>query len=269
MHTRALAARRAPRRARPCSPRWRRGCRGCRASALSAPSCIAPPRESVRSSSCSAIVPPHSRWRWSASRSTPAFATGCPSSVKPPRPARAARPSSVSRSPSRPRVSAARLPTGTCACRGGRLAHRAQQLGGVDRRSVLGIAITAPNPPAAAARVPLSMSSLCSCPGLRRCTCGSKKAGSAYRRPSPSTISSFPAAGPAGSVRRRASRARSAARWPRRALSRSKRPSTPRRRDPTRARPAAASPLRERAGARTSAGALIGYAPGGASVLCE
>ncbi len=163
-------------------------------SALSAPSCIAPPRESERSSSCSAIVPPHSRWRWSASRSTPAFATGCPSSVKPAAPCSRSAPISVSSSPSRPRVSAPRLPTGTCACSAAvsrtERSSSAESIAG----SVLGIAITAPNPPAAAALVPLSMSSLCSCPGLRRCTCGSKNAGSAYRRPSPSTISISPAA---------------------------------------------------------------------------
>jgi hypothetical protein len=41
---------------------------------------------------------------------------------------------------------------------------------------VFGIATTAQYPPAAAARVPVSMSSLCSWPGTRRWTCGSKKA---------------------------------------------------------------------------------------------
>ena len=39
--------------------------------ALTAPSCIAPPRESVGSSSCSAITPPHRRWYCSALRSIP------------------------------------------------------------------------------------------------------------------------------------------------------------------------------------------------------
>ena len=47
--------------------------------------------------------------------------------------------------------------------------------------SVLGIATTAQKPPAAAARVPVSRSSLCSWPGTRRCTWGSTKAGSTWR----------------------------------------------------------------------------------------
>ncbi len=54
--------------------------------------------------------------------------------------------------------------------------------------SVLGIATTMQNPPAAAARVPVSRSSLCSCPGVRRCTCGSTNAGNRWR-PCASTIS--------------------------------------------------------------------------------
>ena len=54
--------------------------------------------------------------------------------------------------------------------------------------SVLGIATTAQKPPAAAARVPVSRSSLCSWPGTRRCTWGSTKAGSTWR-PSPSMTS--------------------------------------------------------------------------------
>ena len=46
--------------------------------------------------------------------------------------------------------------------------------------SVLGIAITAQKPPAAAAAVPVSMSSLYSWPGVRRWTCGSTKPGNAW-----------------------------------------------------------------------------------------
>ena len=52
-------------------------------SALTSPSCIAPSRESVGSSSCSASTPPQRRWYCSAWRSIPALATGLPSSVKP------------------------------------------------------------------------------------------------------------------------------------------------------------------------------------------
>ena len=51
--------------------------------ALTAPSFIEPPRESVGSSSCSASTPPHRRWYCSALRSIPALRTGVPSSVKP------------------------------------------------------------------------------------------------------------------------------------------------------------------------------------------
>ena len=54
--------------------------------------------------------------------------------------------------------------------------------------SVLGMARIAQKPPAAAARVPESMSSSSSRPGVRRCTCGSTKAGKACR-PSASTTS--------------------------------------------------------------------------------
>ena len=60
--------------------------------------------------------------------------------------------------------------------------------------SVLGIATTAQKPPAAAARVPVSRSSLCSWPGTRRCTWGSTKAGRTWR-PSPSMTSA-----PSGTV---------------------------------------------------------------------
>ena len=54
--------------------------------------------------------------------------------------------------------------------------------------SVFGIATTATKPPAAAARVPESRSSLCSWPGTRRWTCGSTKPGNRCR-PSPSSTS--------------------------------------------------------------------------------
>ena len=47
--------------------------------------------------------------------------------------------------------------------------------------SVFGIATIAQKPPAAAARVPVSRSSLCSWPGVRRWTCGSTKAGNRWR----------------------------------------------------------------------------------------
>ena len=54
--------------------------------------------------------------------------------------------------------------------------------------SVFGIAATRQKPPAAADRVPVSRSSLCSWPGVRRWTCGSTKPGNSVR-PAPSTSS--------------------------------------------------------------------------------
>ena len=63
--------------------------------------------------------------------------------------------------------------------------------------SVLGIATTAQKPPAAAARVPVSRSSLCSWPGVRRCTCGSTKPGNRCA-PAPSSASAPSGAAIAG-----------------------------------------------------------------------
>ena len=87
----------------------------------------------------------------------------------------------------------ARKPTGIRASR--RAASRSERstVASSTTGSVFGIATTATKPPAAAARVPLSRSSLCSWPGTRRCTCGSTKPGSRWR-PSPS-IASAPSGG--------------------------------------------------------------------------
>ena len=81
-------------------------------SADTAPSCIAPPADSVGSSSWRAIGSPASRWYWSAWRNTPALVTGRPSSVKPTAPAAARSAISVSPSPFWPRVIAAMKPVG-------------------------------------------------------------------------------------------------------------------------------------------------------------
>ncbi len=62
--------------------------------------------------------------------------------------------------------------------------------------TVLGIATIAQNPPAAAAAVPESMSSLYSWPGVRRCTCGSTNAGNRCL-PAASTVSAPSGAGSA------------------------------------------------------------------------
>ena len=117
--------------------------------------------------------------------------TGRPSSVKPSAPC----PAQLGHLSQLDALEAARdrreKPTGTRASRAA--ASRSERSSGAESitGSVLGIAITAPNPPAAAARVPVSRSSLCSWPGLRRCTCGSKNAGSRCL-PAPSTTSDRP-----------------------------------------------------------------------------
>ena len=169
-----------------------------------APSCIAPSRESSGSSSCSAITPPHSRWYCSALRSVPADTTGLPSSVKPSAPASRSSAISVSSLPLRSRVIAARKPTGTLACRCAVSVSERRIDASSTTGSVLGMAITAQKPPAAAAAVPDSRFSLYSWPGVRRCTCGSTKPGNRCL-PAASMIS-VSAAGRDGSRARRARR---------------------------------------------------------------
>ena len=156
--------------------------------AETSPSCITPAPERLGSSSCSASTPPHSRWYCSALRRIAARWTGLPSSVKPSAPASASSAISVSASPASPRVIEARKPTGMRASR--RAASRSERstVASSTTGSVFGIATTATKPPAAAARVPESRSSLCSWPGTRRCTCGSTKPGNRWR-PSPSSTS--------------------------------------------------------------------------------
>ena len=65
--------------------------------------------------------------------------------------------------------------------------------------TVLGMAHTAVNPPAAAARVPVAMSSLYSWPGSRRCVCRSMNPGTTHEPRTSSTRVDFgtPAASPA------------------------------------------------------------------------
>ncbi len=100
----------------------------------------------------------------------PALRIGNPSSEKPRAPASRRSAISVSSSPLISRVTVARKPVGTDAP--SRAASRrastsaASETGG----SVFAIAITPQKPPAAAERVPVSMSSLCSWPGVRRWT---------------------------------------------------------------------------------------------------
>ena len=113
---------------------------------------------------------------------------GPPSSVKPSAPWVRSSAISVSSRPCWPRVIAAMKPTGTRASRAAPSRSERRIAPESTTGSVFGMATTQQNPPAAAARVPVSRSSLCSCPGVRRCTCGSTKAGSRWR-PSPATTS--------------------------------------------------------------------------------
>ena len=154
VHARVLVARRARRRGRPSSTREIDGIPASPSRAETAPSCITPSPDSAGSSSCRAITPPHSRWYWSALRSIPAETTGLPSSVKPSAPASRSSAISVSSSPLQ-----AAGDRGQEADRDARLALRARRSSEPQharrrRRpgSVLGIAITAQKPPAAAAR---------------------------------------------------------------------------------------------------------------------
>ena len=149
---------------------------------------MAPRPLSAGSSSCSASSAPARRWYCSALRIIPAETMGLPSSVKAMAPSSRSSAISVSSSPRRPLVIEAVKATGTRASRAA-ASRRARRMGALSTTgSVLGIATTAQKPPAAAARVPVSRSSLCSWPGTRRCTCGSTKAGSTWRR-SPSMTS--------------------------------------------------------------------------------
>ena len=123
---------------------------------------------------------------WSARRIRPAERTGRPSSVKPAAPSSASSPISVSSAPCCPFVIAARNPTGISAsaraCSISEPSTAAESTTG----SVFGIARIAQKPPAAAAAVPEAIVSSSSRPGVRRCTCGSTKAG-ASTSPLPST----------------------------------------------------------------------------------
>ena len=96
--------------------------------------------------------------------------TGRPSSVKPAAPASPSSPISVSSPPSEPLEMAAKKPTGTsasaCASSMSAPSTAAESTTG----SVLGMAMMAQNPPAAAARVPEAIDSSSSRPGVRRWT---------------------------------------------------------------------------------------------------
>ena len=103
------------------------------------------------------MIPPHSRWYCSALRSIPAETTGLPSSVKPIAPASRSSAISVSSSPARPRVIAARKPTGTWASCRARWVSEPRTAAVSIVGLVFGIATIAQKPPAAAAAVPVSI----------------------------------------------------------------------------------------------------------------
>ena len=140
------------------------------------------------------MIPPLSRWYCRARRSIPAEVTGLPSSVKPIAPTSRSSAISVSSSPRRPRVMLAKKPVGTRARADASAISELTTDAVSTVGTVFGIATIAQYPPAAAAAVPESMSSLYSWPGVRRCTCGSTNAGNRCL-PAASTVSAPSGAG--------------------------------------------------------------------------
>jgi hypothetical protein len=145
--------------------------------AETAPSCMTPAPERSGSSSWRAIGRPARRWYCRALRRMRALRIGRPSSESATAPAAASSFMSVSSSPRIPRVTVARKPMPTLASTSARSRRATTSAAVSTGGSVLAIARIPQKPPAAAALEPVSMSSLCSWPGVRRCTCGSKKAG--------------------------------------------------------------------------------------------
>ena len=158
------------------------------------PSCITPSPDRHMSSSCRVNSSPVARWYCSARRITRALSTGTPSSDSAAAPASARSPCSVSAPPCCPTVMAGMNPVGTTASCAARCSSDPRMLGLSVGGWVLGMASTVTTPPAAALAVPDAMSSACSLPGVRRCTCTSTMPGITVR-PAAST-SSRPAASP-------------------------------------------------------------------------
>ena len=163
---------------RPSATRRSTGSRRCRAAAETAPSCIAEPRVSERSSQCSESTRPVIEAYWSARRRRPALSTGRPSSEKPTAPASASAPSSASCSPRWPSEIAPRKPTATAASLAARSCSACMSERGVDHR--IGVRHREDRGEAAGggrggarSRCPPRAPG----PGVRRCTCGSMKAG--------------------------------------------------------------------------------------------
>ena len=132
----------------------------------------------------------------SARRITAALVTGRPSSLNATAPARASASSGASCSPNCPTVTAAIGSTSQCPAASARLRTHSTHAAVSTTGSVLGMHAMAVKPPAAAARVPVSMVSLADWPGSRRWTCGSTSPG-ATTAPRPSKTRAC-AAGRAG-----------------------------------------------------------------------
>src|ERR1051325_1746971 len=134
------------------------------------PSCIAPPRASERSSQWSATAIPKVCAYSSAVRMRRLEATGFPSSLTATAPASTSSPNSVSCSPFWPIDTAAIGETRAFPARAAWRSTKPTVAWLSVTGSVLGIAQTAVNPPAAAAIAPVAIVSACSKPGSRRCT---------------------------------------------------------------------------------------------------
>ena len=129
------------------------------------------------------------RWYCRARRITPASATGWPSSLNPAAPASASSTCSVSSAPRWPTVIAARNPTRTAASCSPRSSSDSSTEAVSTTGAVFGMATIVAKPPRGGGQLPVAMSSRSSRPGVRRCTWGSTKPGTATR-PAASTSSS-------------------------------------------------------------------------------
>ncbi len=138
-----------------------------------APACIALPFVIVGSWQCCMKHSPVGATAASTRDIIPAVGTQSPSSLYATAPASRSRWTSVNSSPLRPFVAAATGNTRHTPVCAARCCTSARTSGLSSAGPVLGMQHTLVNPPETAAAVPVAMVSLCSCPGSRRCTCGS------------------------------------------------------------------------------------------------
>ena len=153
------------------------GAEGSPSSLAASPACATALPITTGSSECWLSGRPSRADSTSAARMTSSSATAEPSSLSSATPAAASPLRSASSRPARPTVIVPMGRTRTlapdAALRFTDSINSGESRGG----SVLGMAQTVVNPPLAAARVPLSMVSLCSCPGSRRWQCRSMNPG--------------------------------------------------------------------------------------------